>query len=199
MLMKTSFKLIIMAISALLSLGALNAQPAGKGNAGKGGGNGNAGKGNGGKGGGYKSLTPEAQQVVLEALAGPEGEYAAHALYSAVLAKFGNVQPYAAIREAEMRHIRALKNQLAKYGVPVPADPYAGKTAAPATLMAAAQGGVDAEIKNIAMFDRFLVVVKNYPDLTQVFTNLRRASKDAHLPAFKTALTTGGYTRSATQ
>lgn len=195
--MKTSLKLIISAINALLFLGVVNAQPAGKGNAGNGNGNGN-GNGHGG-GAGTRSLTPEARQVVLEALAGTEGEYAAHALYSAVLAKFGDVQPYAAIREAEMRHIRALTNQLTKYGVPVPADPYAGKVAAPATLMAAAQGGVDAEIKNIAMFDRFMVVVKNYPDLTQVFTNLRRASKDAHLPAFRTALKTGGYTRSASR
>jgi hypothetical protein len=139
-----------------------------------------------------KSLTPEAKQAVVEALAGPEGEYAAQALYSAIVGKNGDVQPYAAILEAETRHIQALKRQLEKYGIAVPEDKFAGKVTAPSTLVEAAKQGVESEEKNVAMYDRLLATVKDYPDLTRVFTNLQRASRDAHLPAFKAAVDSAG-------
>jgi hypothetical protein len=35
-------------------------------------------------------------------------------------------------------------------------------------------------------------MVKDYPDLARVFTNLRRASQENHLPAFKAAVENGG-------
>lgn len=143
------------------------------------------------------TLTPEARQAVIEALAGPEGEFAAHALYSAILKKHGDVQPYAAIRDAETRHIGALKRQLEKYGIAIPEDKFLGKGAAPTTLLEAAKQGVEAEKKNIAMYDSYLATVKNYPDLTRVFTNLQRASREGHLPAFKAALDAGGQLDSA--
>jgi hypothetical protein len=138
------------------------------------------------------TLTPEARQALVETLAGPEGEFAAHALYFAILKKHGDVQPYAAIRNAETRHIEALKRQLEKYGIVIPEDKFAGKGTAPKTLLEAARQGVEAEKKNIAMYDRYLATVKAYPDLTRVFTNLQRASREGHLPAFKAALDAGG-------
>lgn len=145
-----------------------------------------------GPGRGAKALSPEAKQAVIEVLAGPEGEFAAYALYSAILTKHGDIQPYAAIREAEARHIQALKRQLEKYGIPIPEDKFAGKVVAPATLLKAAKQGVESEEKNVAMYDRHLAAVKDYPDLTRVFTNLQRASRDAHLPAFKAAVASTG-------
>ncbi len=145
-----------------------------------------------GRGRAAKALPPEAKQAVIEALAGPDGEYAAHALYSTILKERGNIQPYAAIREAEARHIKALKRQLEKYGISIPEDKFAGKAVAPANLLEAAQQGVESEKKNVAMYDRYLAAVKDYPDLTRVFTNLRRASRDAHLPAFKAAVDSAG-------
>jgi len=145
-----------------------------------------------GRGRGAKALTPEAKQAVVEVLAGPDGEFAAHALYSAILTKHGDIQPYAAIREAETRHIQALKRQLEKYGIPIPEDKFAGKAVSPATLLEAAKQGVESEEKNVSMYDRYLAAVKDYPDLTRVFTNLQRASRDAHLPAFKAAVASTG-------
>ncbi len=145
-----------------------------------------------GQGRGAKVLSPEAKQALIETLAGPDGEFAAHALYSAILEKHGQVQPYAFIREAESRHIQALKRQFEKYGLPIPEDKFAGKVTAPATMLEAAKKGVASEEKNIAMYDRHLASVKAYPDLTRVFTNLQRASREGHLPAFKEAMKTAG-------
>lgn len=134
-----------------------------------------------------RTLTPDAEQALIQTLAGPEGEFAAHALYSAILNKHGQIQPYASIRDAEARHIQALKRQFVKYGVTIPEDKYAGNVVAPATLLEAANQGVESEEKNIAVYDHYLSLVKQYPDLTKVFTNLQRASREAHLPAFKAA------------
>ena len=144
-------------------------------------------------GGGTTALDPVAKQALLTALAGPEGEYAARAEYTAILAKFGaGVQPYANILEAEKKHVAALQQQCQKFGVPIPADPYMGNVTAPATLLEAAEIGVMAEILNVAMYDDLLTKVGNYSSLLQVFTNLRAASLNNHLPAFEAAVENGG-------
>ena len=96
--------------------------------------------------GGTTTFDPVARQALITALNGPEGEYAARAEYTAILAKFGTgVQPYANILEAEKKHVAALEQQCVKYGVPIPADPYLGKVTAPGTLLEAAEIGVVAE------------------------------------------------------
>ncbi len=144
-------------------------------------------------GGGTTALDPAAKHALLTALAGPEGEYAARAEYTAILAKFGaGVQPYANILEAEKKHVAALQQQCQKFGVPIPPDPYMGKVTAPATLLEAAEIGVMAEILNVAMYDDLLAKVGNYSSLLQVFTNLRAASLNNHLPAFEAAVENGG-------
>ena len=123
---------------------------------------------------------------------GPEGEYAAAASYAAVLDAFGQVEPYASIRAAEERHIDALTRQLQRLGVTPPANPYLGRVPAPATLAAAAQAWADGEVANVALYDKLLAAVSGDPGLTRVFTNLRRASADMHLPVFRAAATSGG-------
>jgi len=144
-------------------------------------------------GGGTTALDPAAKAALLTTLAGPDGEYAARATYAAILAKFGaGVQPYANIYQAEVKHIAALQQQCVKYGVPIPPDTYLGNVTAPETLLEAAQTGVVAEILNVVMYDEELVTVQKYPSLVQVFTNLRTASLDNHLPAFEAALANGG-------
>jgi hypothetical protein len=145
-----------------------------------------------GRGRASGAITPEAKQALVETLAGPDGEFAAHALYTAILKKFGDVQPYANIREAETRHIQALKRQFEKYGIAIPEDKFAGKVTPPETLLEAAKDGIEAEKKNVALYDGYLAAVKSYPDLTQVFTNLRSASLEAHLPAFQAAAASQG-------
>jgi hypothetical protein len=141
-------------------------------------------------------LPSDAKAALVEALAGPDGEYAARATYDAILKKFGDVQPYKSIIQAENRHIQALERQLRRYGIAIPKDKFAGKIEAPKTLKEAARQGVEAEIDNVKMFDKLLPKIREYSSLTRVFTNLRRASKEAHLPAFQRALKNeGGLTR----
>ncbi len=151
-----------------------------------------------GAGAGYaraqtRPLSEEAKNALLEALAGPEGEYAAYAVYTAVIEKYGAVEPYVSIREAEAKHIEALQRQLDRYGVDYPkTNPFLGKVEAPGDLAAFAQAGVEAEIANVSMYDRLMEAVADYPNLVQVFEHLRAASQERHLPAFELAAENGG-------
>ena len=131
------------------------------------------------------------EQIILEALMGPEGEYAAAASYLAVLEEFGQVEPYATIYEAELRHADALVNQLERIGAEVPENPYIGQIAAPADLQAAAQAWAEGEVANIELYDKLLALTDD-PQLVKVLNNLRSASLDSHLPAFEEAAENGG-------
>ena len=133
-----------------------------------------------------------AETALTEALAGPDGEYAARAEYEAILKKFGDVLPYSAIIHAEERHIAALKSQFEKRGWTVPEDVYAGRIEAPTTLKSAAEEGLKAEERNVTLYDRLLPQVQDQPDITRVFTRLQWASRERHLPAFKLAAAADG-------
>ena len=130
-------------------------------------------------------------EVVLAALMGPEGEYAAAASYEAVLNEFGSVEPYATIYEAELRHINALVRQLERLGEPVPANPYTGKIMAPKDLTTAAEAWALGEILNVELYDDLIPKTDN-ANLLRVLGNLRSASLNMHLPAFELASENGG-------
>ena len=126
-----------------------------------------------------------------EALMAPDGEYDAAASYSAVIEEFGPVEPYVSIKAAEEQHIAALTRQLQRLGVSVPANPWLGQDA-PADLATAAQAWADSEVTNVALYDRLMVDASSDATLTRVFTNLRRASLEQHLPLFEAAAANGG-------
>ncbi|GEM86795.1 ferritin-like domain-containing protein [Meiothermus granaticius] len=139
------------------------------------------------------TLSDQAKEALLEALTGPVGEYAAYATYDAVIQKYGALEPYVSIRASEAQHIQALQRQLEKYGVAYPtSNPYLGKITLPANLVTVAEQEVQTEVDNAAMYDKLLAAVQNYPDLTRVFENLKRASLVAHLNFFKAAAQQGG-------
>lgn len=150
-----------------------------------------------GKGFFRRGLSAAEKEVLVTALAGPDGEYAAHAGYAAILKKFGEVQPYASIIKAEENHIAALERQFDKYGIAIPTNQFAGSVTAPATLEEAAKAAVAGEERNVAMYNEALKKVSGRPDLVRVFTHLRDASQNAHAPAFKTALANGGKVEKA--
>jgi len=137
-----------------------------------------------------ESPLPESvQEVVLEALLGPEGEYAAYATYAAIIDEYGSVRPFTNIQESESRHIDALREILDRYDVSYPTEnPYLGEVDAPDSLLEAAQAGVEAEIANVALYERQLETVSDYPDVLDVFVNLQTASQESHLPAFQRAV-----------
>lgn len=129
--------------------------------------------------------------IAWEALTSPDGEYAAAASYQAVLEKFGQVEPYATILGAELKHINALTRQLERAGVNVPVNPYLGNLEAPADLEAAAKAWAEGEILNVEMYDKLLSQTSD-TNLTRVLTNLRRSSQESHLPMFELAAENGG-------
>lgn len=120
-----------------------------------------------------------------------QDEYLARAEYITIMTKFGQINPYANIRQAEEQHIAWLKDMFASLKLAVPSDEAARYIHVPASLKEAAQAGVQAEIDNIAMYDLFLAqpVVKDprYAALVDLFVRLRDASKN-HLEAFQRQL-----------
>lgn len=131
------------------------------------------------------------EAIAWEALMSPVGEYAAAAMYQAVIDEFGPVEPYVTIEAAEERHISALIRQLDRYAVDVPANPYLGVVAAPADLTSAAKAWAIGEIENVEMYDSLLLGSTD-SNLERVLTNLRRASQESHLPLFEAAAENGG-------
>jgi hypothetical protein len=111
-------------------------------------------------------------------------EYGALNTYQAVLNQLGSVTPFSRIVRSEQQHVNVLSRLFTKYGLPVPANP--GLVPAPtfANLTAACQTGVDAEIKDAALYDTLKPSVDN-ADILQVFANLQAASLNNHLPAFE--------------
>ena len=113
-----------------------------------------------------------------------QDEYLAQARYDAVIAKFGNIRPFSNIKAAEQQHISALVALFQKYNKQIPEDNAKQFVTAPDTLKKAFNDGVQAEIDNIAMYDK-LKTTPNLPeDAKMVFTQLGNASKN-HLRAFQ--------------
>lgn len=113
-----------------------------------------------------------------------DDEYRARAVYGAIIERHGPVRPFVNIIASEDRHASALESLLRSAGLPVPADRWAGRAEAPATLRDAYALGVQAEIDNRAMYDR-LNRMTSEPEVLRVFGNLSAASRDNHLPAFQ--------------
>lgn len=115
-----------------------------------------------------------------------QDEYLAHAEYDLILSEYGSVRPFTNIIRAEETHIDTLLPLFETYGITAPADDAASRVASVASLTAAYQAGVNAEVNNIAMYETFLD--QNLPDDVRiVFESLMRASEN-HLRAFQNRL-----------
>lgn len=129
------------------------------------------------------SVPQEVRDALLQAL---DDEYKALATYESIMNTHGNVRPFSMIARAEQRHITSLLSLFDKYGIDIPINPYLGNIPVPDSITASCQAGVKAEIANAALYaENLLPVVTNYPDITQVFTNLMNASQEKHLVAFQ--------------
>jgi len=110
-----------------------------------------------------------------------QDERIARTEYQVILDTFGSSRPFSNIIKAEESHIRYLLDLFADSKLTVPSDDTA-KLAAPKDWASAIEAGRQAEIDNIAMYDRFLA--QNLPaDVRQVFEQLKAASQN-HLRAF---------------
>jgi len=131
-----------------------------------------------------QTLDEQTQQALIAALT---DEYTAKATYQKVIDTFGDVRPFSSIIQAEQTHIDLLLPLFEKYGVPVPEENQYADAPEFATLQDALKAGVDAEIVNAKLYDDLLATVKE-ADILAVFTRLRDASQENHLPAFERAL-----------
>ncbi len=113
-----------------------------------------------------------------------DDEYRAYATYDQIIADFGEVRPFSNIRDAEARHIAALCGLFTRYGLTVPENPWPGKVERYNSLNDACEAGVAAEIANSEIYDRLMQATQR-PDILTVFGNLRDASQQNHLPAFR--------------
>jgi hypothetical protein len=127
------------------------------------------------------TLTDTEASALHEAL---DDEYRAWSTYDQVIADFGDVRPFINIRDAEVRHIEALTTLFARYGLALPANSWSGKVERFASVQAACEAGVAAEIANGAMYERLLAVTRQ-PDVATVLRRLQQASQQRHLPAFR--------------
>ncbi|MGV6850091.1 MAG: ferritin-like domain-containing protein [Marinibacterium sp.] len=133
------------------------------------------------------TLDPAARDALFAAL---DDEHHAEALYAAVLERHGDVRPFANIIKAERRHAAAIATLMKAYGIPVPKNAYKSgdKPLAPLpeTLEALCAEGVEAEVANVRLYDeRLIPAVSDHPEIVTVFSALRDASRDRHLPAFQ--------------
>jgi hypothetical protein len=120
-------------------------------------------------------------EVLLRALT---QEHQAKATYDTIVTALGDVPPFSAVAPAQAQHIAELEGVARPHGVDLAGiTPTASPT--PATLAEACQAGVASEEATVALYSELLPQVAAYPDVEYVFTNLRSASQDNHLPAFE--------------
>ena len=112
-----------------------------------------------------------------------EDEYLAQTEYDVIMDTYGVQKPFSNIIKAEATHISLLEPLFEEYDVSVPEKDWESLVVVPETLDAAYAIGVDAEEKNIAMYESFLK--ENLPDdVREVFESLMNAS-EKHLAAFQ--------------
>jgi hypothetical protein len=112
-----------------------------------------------------------------------EDEYLAKAEYESIMETYGEQRPFSNILEAEKTHIELLLPLFAAYGINVPLDTATDYVVIPDSIEEALEVGVQAEIDNIAMYEKFLA--GDLPeDVREVFEDLQNASK-SHLTAFQ--------------
>jgi len=129
-----------------------------------------------------------------------DDERKAEAAYAAVIDAFGQVRPFVNIIDAERRHSSAIERQMMRLGIPIPENRWEGNVEAPESLAAACEMAIEAEIENIALYDRLIPAIGDAV-VRQVLQNLQDASRNNHLPAFRRCLAReqGSGGRSATE
>lgn len=111
-------------------------------------------------------------------------EFKAYETYTKIIEKFGLVQPFVNIKEAEAIHYAALIQLMQKYNIEVPINNWASRIEIPNTLIECCEMGVAGEIANIAMYNNLLGYTIE-DDIKDTLFKLQAASYNNHLPAFR--------------
>ena len=122
-----------------------------------------------------------------------QDEYLARQEYELIIEEYGEQRPFTNIIKAEESHIEWLTELYKEYGYDMPEDNAIDYAVLPDSLETAFDVGVQAEIDNIAMYEKFLE--SELPDdIRDVFTELRDASQN-HLAAFERGVRGNGQGR----
>ena len=159
------------------------AQNQGNNGSGQGASNGGRGQGNANPGSGL-GLGPLSEAEADGIIRAIEEEYGAQALYQSVIDSFGEKAPFQNIVNSETQHISALIRMAEKYGVPTPEYPDPSELPVFDTFEEACQAGVAAEIADAELYDE-LMLLTTHEDLLRLYTNLKNASLEKHLPEFE--------------
>lgn len=128
------------------------------------------------------SVVPVRDQILQIAV---YDEFKAYELYSRIIQKFGNINPFVNIKEAEAIHYSALIQLMQKYNVEVPQNDWPTKDIfIPNTQIECCEMGVAGEIDNIAMYNHLLSYAKD-SDIIDMLFRLQAASYNNHLVAFR--------------
>jgi len=120
-----------------------------------------------------------------------QDEHVAQGEYQYINRRFNSPPAFRGIVNAEGGHITALTNLFVQRGWPVPPNVASRYIVTVNTLAEAYAVGVQAEIDNIAMYNKFLSRTDLPSNWRTVFTNLRDASV-CHQNAFERQLNGGG-------
>jgi len=130
--------------------------------------------------------TPLSAQIQAALVEATVDEYRAETIYQGVINDFGAVAPFVNILTAEQRHSAALSQLFVNRGLTPPGNTWTVATVPHyASLREACAAGVIAEVENIAIYDRHLLLDGLPGDVRQVMQNNRAASLLNHLPAFE--------------
>jgi len=129
-------------------------------------------------------MTPLSEPEIQALSDALDDEYKSYATYAQVITDFGPERPFVNIVEAEARHFSALLALFTAYGITPPKDRWRGHAPRFASLHAACVAAVQGEIDNVAIYDRVLNSTTR-PDILRVYSALREASLERHLPAFR--------------
>jgi len=115
-----------------------------------------------------------------------QDEYLARREYEEIMKVYGEIRPFSNIIRSEVEHIEMLNDLYRDFNISVPEDNSEDYILIPGSLKEALETGVQAEIDNIAMYEKFLA--EDLPDdVRDVFERLMRASEN-HLRAFQNNL-----------
>lgn len=114
-------------------------------------------------------------------------EFKAYETYTKIIEKFGLIQPFVNIKEAEAVHYSALIQLMQKYNIEVPINNWDTKIEIPNSIIECCELGVASEINNIAMYNNLLNYCED-EDIKDILFRLQAASYNRHLPAFRNAV-----------
>ncbi len=128
------------------------------------------------------TLPADVQNALSQSLT---NEYKLQAYYRAVINKFGDLRPFAMIIGAEDQHVAVLNSLFDKYGVAKPTNSFTNQNYSFTNFQSACQNSVAYEQATVNLYNALLPKVSSYTDITQVFSNLKDAAQNSHLPAFE--------------